>query len=103
LRLHNLEIVQMFVQSQNCANILGSLKIDCTISRLTHNFHILRMRSAISRFCKFLDCAEHIYYYYFGNPWGKLWPHSQAFYTSSFWSLAVSKNRGRRPGEYCNV
>ena len=35
--------------------------------------------------------------------WGKLWLHSQAFYTSSSWSLAVSKNRGRRPGEYCNV
>ena len=29
--------------------------------------------------------------------------HSQAFYTSSFWSLAVRKNRERRPGESYHV
>jgi len=39
------------------------------ISRLAHNFGILRMHSAISRMCsgisrlrKFLDCAEHMYH-----------------------------------------
>jgi len=49
------------VQSQDCANVLRSLKIGCVISRLARNFRILRMRSAISRLGKFLDCAEHIY------------------------------------------
>ena len=27
-------------------------------------------------------------------------PHSQAFYASSFWLLAVCKNGGRRPGDF---
>ena len=36
--------------------------------------------------------------YLLWKPWGKLWPHSQAFYTSSFWSLAVSKIEGEGLG-----
>ena len=38
-----------------------NLKIECAISRLVRNFRILRMRSAISRLRKFLNCAEHIH------------------------------------------
>ena len=58
LRLHNLEITWMY----------------CTISRLAHNFWILRMCSAISRLCKFLDCAEHVY-----PLWGKQGPHCAGY------------------------
>jgi len=35
-----------------------------------------------------------------GNSWHENQPHSQAFYSSSFWLLAVCKNRGRRPEEF---
>jgi len=31
------------------------------------------------------------------------YPHFQAFYTSSFRSLAVCKSKGRRPGEFHHV
>jgi len=48
-------------QSWVCANVLCSLKIGCAILRLARNFGILRMRSAISRLRKFLDCTEHIH------------------------------------------
>ena len=48
-------------QSRDCANVLCNLKIECAISRLVCNFWILRMRSAISRLHKFLNCAEHIH------------------------------------------
>ena len=48
-------------QSRDCTNVLRSLQIGCAISRLARNFGILRMRSAISRVRKFLDCVEHIY------------------------------------------
>jgi len=50
-----------FAQSRDCANVLRNLKMKCTISRFVRNFRILRMRSAISRLHKFLNCAEHIY------------------------------------------
>ena len=48
-------------QSRDCANVLRNLKIECAISRLVCNFRILRMRSAILRLRKFLNCAEHIH------------------------------------------
>ena len=50
-----------FAQSRDCANVLRFLRIVCTISRLARNFAIPRMRCAISRLRKFLNCAEHIY------------------------------------------
>ena len=50
--------------SQDCAPVPRDLKIAhwCrAISRSARNFGILRMRSAISRLCKFLDCVEHVH------------------------------------------
>ena len=54
----------IFAQSQDCALMLRNLEIaqiSCTILRLARSFRIPRMRSAISRLCKFLNCTEHIY------------------------------------------
>ena len=48
-------------QSRDCANVLQNLRIGCVISRLARSFQILKMRIAISRLCKFLDCVEHIH------------------------------------------
>ena len=47
----NLEIVLL---------TLGS-RVFYAISRLVCDFQILRMYNPISRLCKFLDCAEHVY------------------------------------------
>ena len=54
-------------QSRDCANVLCNLEIaqtHCAISRLSaqsQDPRILRMRSAISRSHKFLNCKEHIH------------------------------------------
>ena len=52
------------MQSRDCANALRNLKIERAISRLSAQSQdpwILRMRSAISRSHKFLNCKEHIH------------------------------------------
>ena len=91
----------VLAQSRDCASVLRNLKIECAISRLVHNFRILRMcsailrlvcnfwilrmRSAISRLRIFLNCTEQIHYK--TRKWkveeagikGKSWAHSQWF------------------------
>ena len=41
--------------SRDCVNLVRDLRLACS-------FRILRMRCAISRLHKFLDCAKHIYW-----------------------------------------